>query len=69
VEEIDEVVFWLQLIADGRLVPLPPLADLQKEPKELLAIFAASQHTAKHSSTSDRSLRSSVLQTDERMIR
>jgi four helix bundle protein len=47
VEEIDEVVFWLELIADGRLVPSSRLADLQKEANELLAIFAASQHTAK----------------------
>jgi four helix bundle protein len=47
VEEIDEVVFWVDLIADGRLVPSSRLADLQKEAKELLAIFAASQHTAK----------------------
>jgi four helix bundle protein len=47
VEEIDEVVFWLELIADGRLVPSSRLADLQKEANELLAILAASQHTAK----------------------
>jgi serine/threonine-protein kinase RIO1 len=47
VEEIDEVVFWLELIADGRLVPAPRLADLEKEADELLAIFAASQHTAR----------------------
>jgi four helix bundle protein len=47
VEEADEVVFWLELIADGRLVASSRLADLQKEASELLAIFAASQHTAK----------------------
>ncbi|HMD87258.1 MAG TPA: four helix bundle protein [Terriglobia bacterium] len=47
VEETDEVVFWLELIAEGRLVPSPRLADLQKEANELLAIFASSQHTAK----------------------
>jgi hypothetical protein len=47
VEETDEVVFWLELIADGRLLPSPRLADLQKEANERLAIFAASQHTAK----------------------
>jgi four helix bundle protein len=46
-EEIDEAVFWLELIADGQLVPSSRLADLQKEANELLAIFAASQHTAK----------------------
>ena len=47
VEEIDEVVFWLELISDGGLVPALRLADLRKEANELLAIFAASQHTAK----------------------
>jgi four helix bundle protein len=47
VEETDEVVFWLELIAEGHLVPSSRLADLQKEANELLAIFAASQHTAK----------------------
>ncbi len=47
VEESDEVVFWLELIADGGLVPAALLADLQKEANELMAIFAASQHTAK----------------------
>ena len=47
VEEADEVVFWLELIAEGGLVPSPLMADLQKEADELLAIFAASQHTAK----------------------
>ena len=47
VEEIDEVVFWLELIADGQLVPSSRSADLPKEANELLAIFAVSQHTAK----------------------
>jgi four helix bundle protein len=47
VEEADEVVFWLELMTDGGLVPSPLMADLQKEANELLAIFAASQHTAK----------------------
>jgi four helix bundle protein len=53
VEEIDEVVFWLELITDGGLEPRSRLAELQREAYELLAIFAASQHTAKsHSSRS-----------------
>jgi four helix bundle protein len=47
VEETDEIVFWLELIAEGHLVPSSRLADLQKEANELLAIFAASQHTVK----------------------
>ncbi len=47
VEEIDEVVFWLELTGDGQLVPSARLADLHKQANGLLAIFAASQHTAK----------------------
>jgi hypothetical protein len=47
VEEIDEALFWLELINDGGLVPSPRLAELQKEANEVLAIFAASQHIAK----------------------
>jgi four helix bundle protein len=46
-EETDEVAFWVNLIADGRLVPSSRFADLQKEAKELSAVLAASQHTAK----------------------
>jgi hypothetical protein len=46
-EETDEVAFWLELIADGRSLPSPRLADLQKDANELLPIFAASQQTAK----------------------
>jgi hypothetical protein len=46
VVEIDEVVFWPELIGDGQLVPSARLA-FHKEASELLAIFAASQHTAK----------------------
>jgi len=47
VEETEEVVFWLELIGDRRLIPSARLADLREEANELLAIFAASQHTAK----------------------
>ena len=46
VVEIDEVVFWPELIGDGQLVPSARLA-FHKEASEFLAIFAASQHTAK----------------------
>jgi hypothetical protein len=51
VEETDEIVSWLELIAEGHLVPSSRLADLQKEANELLALFAASQHTAKSHGT------------------
>jgi four helix bundle protein len=35
VKEVDEVVFWLEMVADGQLVPTSRLADLQKEAIEL----------------------------------
>jgi hypothetical protein len=47
VEEIDETVFWLELLVESSIVPSPRLADLQREANELLAIFVASQLTAK----------------------
>ncbi len=47
VEEADETVFWLECLADNGIVKQSLLADLLKEANELLAIFAASQRTAK----------------------
>jgi four helix bundle protein len=47
VEEADETVFWLELLVEADIVPETRLGDLLKEANELLAIFAASQTTAK----------------------
>ena len=47
VEEIDESVLWLELLVDTNIVAQSRLEGLLKEATELLAIFAASQHTAK----------------------
>jgi four helix bundle protein len=47
VEECDESVGWLELIAELELSQGPELDWLQRESQELLAIFAASQKTAK----------------------
>jgi four helix bundle protein len=47
VEEADETVFWLELLVEADIVPETKLRDLLKEANELLAIFAASQRTAK----------------------
>lgn len=47
VEEIDETILWLELIVDCEIVPKKKLGDLIIEANELLAIFAASQLTAK----------------------
>jgi four helix bundle protein len=47
VEEADETVFWLELLVETGIVPLARMNSLLDEANELLAIFAASQHTAK----------------------
>lgn len=47
VEEIDETVFWLELLAEAKIIQPHRLGDLLIEANELLAIFAASQHTAR----------------------
>jgi four helix bundle protein len=46
-QELDETAYWLELLADGAVVPAKRLADLRKETDELLAIFTASVRTAK----------------------
>src|SRR5947207_3362409 len=54
VEEADETVFWLELLVDCAIVPARRLAALLKEAEELLAIFAASQRTARYGASSNR---------------
>ncbi len=47
VEEADETVLWLELVEDCRIAPKERVAPLLREAQELLAIFAASQLTAR----------------------
>ena len=47
VEEADETVLWLELLVDTEIVPANRMTDLLSESNELLAIFAASQYTAR----------------------
>ena len=47
VEEIDETVFWLELLTDTGIVQHQRMNSLLVEANELLAIFAASQRTAR----------------------
>ena len=47
VEEADESSFWLELLGEVELVSDQELEPYLKEANELLAIFAASQRTAK----------------------
>ena len=48
VEEADETVFWLELLIESSVVRESQLRPLLSEANELLAIFAASHHTAKN---------------------
>ena len=45
--EADETVLWLELLVDTDIVSQNRMASLLVETNELLAIFAASQHTAR----------------------
>lgn len=47
VEEVDETVLWLELLVDTEIVNQDKMMNLLAEANELLAIFAASQYTAK----------------------
>ncbi len=47
VEEADETVFWLELLVDTGIVRKAKMNNLLVEANELLAIFAASQWTAR----------------------
>jgi len=47
VEEADETVFWLEMLADCEIAEASKLQDLTAEAHELSALFTASQRTAK----------------------
>ena len=47
VEEADETVFWLEMLADTSIVRRELVQDVLNEANELLAIFAASHQTAR----------------------
>jgi hypothetical protein len=48
VEEADEAVLWLELMAESGIVALDKTEALLREANELTAIFSASQRTARH---------------------
>lgn len=50
VEEADETVLWFELLVESKIVKVEKMKLLLKEANELLAVFAASYHTAKGSS-------------------
>ena len=47
VEEADETIFWIECLIESGIVKPELLADLLSEANELVAIFAASQRTAR----------------------
>jgi len=47
VEEADETVFWLEMITDLNLLSSGKTGELLKEANELLAVFSASNQTAR----------------------
>ncbi len=47
IEENDETLFWMELLADGEIVPRKRLEPLMHEAEELLSIFVASGKTAR----------------------
>jgi len=47
VEEADETVFWLEVLVESGVIQNSRTEALTREANELLAIFAASHHTAK----------------------
>jgi four helix bundle protein len=46
-EEADESLYWMELLAESGTVPLEKLKELMKEANELVAIFTASIKTAR----------------------
>jgi four helix bundle protein len=47
VEEIDESVFWLEMLVDCEVIPAAKMESILNEARELAAILSASQHTVK----------------------
>ncbi|SRR5712692_154516 len=47
VEEADETVFWLEMLIETNIMSAGKMEKLLREANELLAIFAASQRTAR----------------------
>ena len=52
VEEADETVYWLELLASAEIVPAARLREIRKEADELTAIFTAARKTSRTGLTS-----------------
>ena len=47
IRELDETDYWMELLADGGIAPPKRLVNMRQEADELIAIFTASEKTAK----------------------
>lgn len=50
-EEADETLFWLELLEEAQLAPLPQIQPLRQETEETLRILRASLTTARRHTT------------------
>jgi four helix bundle protein len=46
-QELEETVYWLELLVEAGIVDRPRLADLFQEAEELISIFVSSVKTAR----------------------
>ena len=49
IQELDETLYWLELLEEAAIVRTGQLTDLRAEAEELISIFVSSVRTAKHS--------------------
>jgi four helix bundle protein len=49
IQELDEALYWLELLEEAAIVRTGRLIDLRAEAEELISIFVSSVRTAKHS--------------------
>ena len=62
VEEADETVFWLELLMEAAVSQSRDLPELLREANELVAIFAASQRTARQSTSNSGTAQTPIRQ-------
>ena len=46
-QELDESVYWMELLVEGQIMPAPRLESLREEANELIAILVSSINTSK----------------------
>jgi len=51
-EEADESLYWLELIREGKLLPVPRISGLLDEASQLTAIFTSGRRTSSKNQTS-----------------